>query len=179
MDLALPALADRFSIVTLAERRVPAWSRLLEWPAAGAGHVPVRARRLSDRNLLAARIDRAVLDADRAVLFVAEGAGCFAAAWWARLSPADYVGRVAGALFFEPSGKDEARFASPRVTLPFPSVVVGDRKVRALGDGWGSSVIDDEEGPLHRAQRAVQRFTAAIVERDVGRGERLWLGLVR
>jgi uncharacterized protein len=179
MDLALPALADRFSVVTLSERRVPAWSRLLDWPVAGNAHVPVRARRLSDRNLLAAKIDRAVLDADRAVLLVAEGAGCFAAAWWARLSPADYVGRVAGALFFEPGAKDEARFASPRVALPFPSVLVGDDEVRALADGWGSSVVDGEEGPLLRAQRAVHRFTAAVVEREVRSGERLWMGIVR
>jgi predicted alpha/beta hydrolase family esterase len=113
------------------------------------------------------------------VLLVAEGAGCFAAAWWARLSPADYVGRVAGALFFEPGAKDEARFASPRVALPFPSVVVGDAEMRALADGWGSSVVDGDEGPFVRAQRAVQRFTATVVEREVSRGERLWLGVVR
>lgn len=179
MDLALPALANRYSVVTLAERRNPAWSRLLGWPAAGPAHVPVKARRLSDRNLLAARIDRAVLEANRAVLLVAEGAGCFAAAWWARLSPADYVSRVAGALFFEPGDKDEARFASPRVTLPFPSVLIGDQQARAIADGWGSSVVEGEESPLQRAQSAVMRFTAAVVEREVRGGERLWLGVVR
>lgn len=179
MDLALPSLANRFSLVTLGERRTPGFGRLFDLPANAATHVPVSARRLSDRTRLAAGIDSAVLNADRAVLLMAEGAGCFAAAWWARLSPADYVGRVAGALFFDPSADGEGRFASPRVALPFPSVLVGDAEARALADGWGSSVVDDAEGPLQRAQRAVHRFTAAIVEREVGRGERVWLGLVR
>lgn len=179
MDLALPALTNRFSIVTLGERRVPAWNRLLGWPHQGSTHVPVRARRLSDRTRLAAQIDKAVLDADRAVLMVAEGAGCFAAAWWARLSPSDYVGRVAGALFFEPGHHVEARFASPSVALPFPSVLVGDEQARAIAHGWGSSVVEEHDSPLRRAQRAVERFTAAVVEREVSRGERLWLGIVR
>jgi uncharacterized protein len=125
--LTLPA---NLSLVEISAAATAPWRDLFAAPARA--HVPYRAGTLSERNLLGARLDSAVTHAEGAVLLVAEGAGCFATAWWARLSPASYVSRVAGALFFDPIA-DEAEnveslmdiFASPRTRLPFPSIVLG------------------------------------------------------
>jgi uncharacterized protein len=129
------------------------------------------------RNLWAARLDGAVLAAERPVLLVADGASCFAAAWWARLSPSSYVSRIAGALLLDPGADDAAGFASPRVPLPFPSIVVSDRKaaerLAALAESWGSgmaqapALIGRRGGKWHAAQEALARITARVVEREL------------
>lgn len=183
-QLAL-ALPNDFSIVAMADRRLAAFGGLFEGATAGNIHIPFKARTAAERNVLAARLDAAVLQADRAVLLVAHGASCFATAWWARLSPASYVSRVAGALFFEPTEGEESigtlldTFASPRSALPFPSIVLGgetvpaDRRpqIRALAQGWGSRVVVggrlEIDSPISRTRRAIERFTTAMVERDM------------
>ncbi|KAI1692950.1 serine hydrolase domain-containing protein [Ditylenchus destructor] len=129
MTLALAPAPHRFSVITLSESETPAWSTA---SAAGIRRHPSCHQPDANRSILAAQIDDAVLRADRAVLLVAEGLGCFAASWWARLSPSHYVERVAGALLFDPETAEESaarrdRFASPRIALPFPSMVVADR----------------------------------------------------
>lgn len=180
------ALPGGFSIVTIAEGGSSAWSSLLGADRRADAHIPFKARTAAERNLLAAKLDAAVTQADRAVLVLAQGAACFATAWWARLSPASYVSRVAGALFFEPIAQDERRvgdlldtFASPRSALPFPSIVLGGEtvqaglrpQVRSLAESWGSRVVVGGhaaiDSPLSRTRRAIERFTAGMVERDM------------
>jgi predicted alpha/beta hydrolase family esterase len=189
--LALPA---NLSLVGISAAAAP-WRDLFAAPAQT--HIPYRAGTASERNLLGARLDAAVTHAEGAVLLVAEGASCFATAWWARLSPSSYVSRVAGALFFDPIADDGESveslldtFASPRTRLPFPSIVLGrdDRRsvlasqVRALADGWGSGVVAgsrrDAPGPLRRTRSVIQRFTAGVVAREVRTGRAL-IGRIR
>lgn len=186
MTLALAPAPHRFSIITLSESETPAWSTRFGWPAFGDAHLAIDPD--ANRSILAAQIDHAVLRADRAVLFVAEGLGCFAASWWARLSPSHYVERVAGALLFDPetaegSAAKRSNFASPPTALPFPSMVVADRlpgsdptDFAPFAQGWGSRLI---AGNRHRAaevsawrsaQRLVGRLTASVVARDIERG---------
>ena len=182
MTLALAPAPPRFSIITISESQTPAWSERFGWPAFGDTHLTLDPN--GNRSILAAQLDNAVLRADRAVLFVTEGLGCFAASWWARLSPSHYVERVAGALLFDPEAADKRDlFASPRTALPFPSMVVADRlpgsdpaDFTPFAQGWGSRLI---AGNRHRAaeasawrsaQRLVGRLTASVVARDIERG---------
>lgn len=181
----------QFSLVTVAEQVPSELLRMLGRPVQGYAHVPFAAGTAAERNLLGARIDAAVMQADRAVLLVAQGAACFAAAWWARLSPSSYVSRVAGALLVAPMEEERARaeamrdsFASPRTALPFPSILIENAvpqldvaaQVRALALGWGSQVVDeqvDAGSPMRRTRRAIERFTAAVVESKVRAAESL------
>lgn len=179
--LALPFVPDLFSIVTMPQqgRERPAWAELFGWPSHGDTHIAAD----EARTLWAARLDEAVTRADRSVLLMAEGPSCFAAAWWARLSPAPYVEKVAGALMFLPGDSAELTgrqrdWESPRLKLPFPSIVVTDgdpasAQIRALGRDWGSESIAgrgrllEAATPWRHALRAVDRFTARVVARDI------------
>ena len=106
---------DTFHIVTVSDGGAePAWARSLGWPAAGHAAVPLSVRSRADRKLWAARLDQAVRAADRQVLLVAEGLGCAASAWWARLSPRHDTARVSGALMFAGERADDALFAAKR-----------------------------------------------------------------
>lgn len=183
MTLSLAIDRDAFSIITIADRgvRSPAWHDRMRWPSAGDSHLALSLDRDSQRSIWAAQLDSAVMAADRAVLLVAEGIGCFATAWWARLSPAHYVSRVAGAVLFdpgpEPVGEHGRPFAAPPVRLPFPSVVLAgaDDDTRSLAHGWGSRMIagtrqrDGDQPAWRTAQRLMRRMTAGFVERDVER----------
>ena len=184
--IALPFAPERFSpdlfsVVTMpAGVGRPAWAELFDWRDEGDSHIAPGAT----RNLWAAKLDEAVTRADKAVLLVAEGASCFAAAWWARLTPAHYTEKVAGALMFRPGEAGELPgrqrdWESPRLKLPFPSIVVTDDddcdSVRALGADWGSDRIagrgrlveDVTAAPWRHALRAVDRFTSRMVARDI------------
>ncbi len=132
-----------------------------------------------ERNLLGARIDRFVGDDDRRVILLAHGAGCRAAAWWARLSPAHYVQRVAGAILIDPvAGAGRDRFASPSVALPFRSVTV-DRtapaEIAALAREWGSELVADPEEAARgrRLLRIIERLSGAVVAHDLRTARRL------
>jgi predicted alpha/beta hydrolase family esterase len=189
--LTLPA---NLSLVEVSSAAAAPWRRL--FAASAHEHIPFRAGTRSERNLLAAKLDSAVTRADGAVLLVAQGASCFATAWWARLSPASYVSQVAGALFFQPIEEDESvealldTFASPRTPLPFPSIVLGgDRSraalaspTRALAETWGSKLVvaapSDAAGPLRRTRGLIERFTAGVVAREVRTANAL-IGRVR
>jgi predicted alpha/beta hydrolase family esterase len=180
--------AHCFSIIALVDGTAPpAMAQMLRQQRAQA--IPLRLSTPSERNLLAARIDRFMADADRAVVMVANGAGCLAAAWWARLSPTDYVARVAGAILIDPRQPDAAgaapirdAFASPATRLPFPSILVdGGEGRRALSSmlarEWGSETVQGSAtSPTTRGGRAFQlleRLTNAVVEREVRAAERL------
>ncbi|MEZ0242352.1 MAG: alpha/beta hydrolase [Sphingomonas sp.] len=178
---------DLFSIVTTGDGR--ARKSLLDWPKLGATHVDYAADTPAQRNLWAVRLDEAVRRADKPVLLVADGESCFATAWWARLSPASYVARVAGALLFAPHERgDPARFASPRGSLPFPSTVIDrsarlDRRTLAIAQGWGSELLErgwespgDASG-WQQAQALMTRLTAHIVERRMRVADALGVSL--
>ena len=180
MSSAVLTMPNRFSIITIAAQGVgaPSWNTRLRWPIFGDDHVAFGDE--ERRGIWAAQLDAAVMRADRAVVLVAEGVGCHAASWWARLSPASYVARVAGALLFDPpaeGARDREAFASPSIALPFPSLVLaGDAATPGEAiEGWGSRLIDghrQRQGdlrPWRSAQRLVERVTAKVIERDVQR----------
>lgn len=190
MTLSLVQNPDRFCVVTVFDARhpAPAWEAMFGWGAGNGTAVPLDARSAHDRNLWAARLDQAVRGADRAVLLVADGAGCFASAWWARLSPADYVSRIAGAVLFAPAQAARAGgrdlFASPQERLPFPSLVIqpgGAAPAPAVVDDWGSRLVvgarprarSGGSAAWSHAQRLFLRLTASVVEHDVRRAREL------
>lgn len=181
--------SDRFSIITIADPGVqtPSWSNLLGWPSMGDEHVALAGDRDDRHGIWAAQLDQAVMRADRAVVLVAEGLGCFATTWWARLSPTHYVDRVAGALLFDPGQEEHpdrrGQFRSPSIALPFPSMVLGQRitprdnpDLSALVDTWGGRVVEGhrqrraEQTAWRSATRLMARMSARVVERDVERG---------
>ena len=169
-------------ISLVPDGQLPFLDRFLQLPGlSDAEHIVVRGQTAAQRAALAARIDAAVKEADRAVMLIAEGAACAAAAWWARLSPRSYTVSVSGALMVAPEAQrpGNMHFASPKVTLPFPSVTIGSSdECQRLGSEWGSRMID---GPLNisgcapsnRLRILLSRFTAAIVERDIRAAHRL------
>lgn len=188
--LALPA-SDLFSIVTTGDSRTrsPIWKAKLNWPKFGDTHIDYAADTFAQRNIWAARLDEAVRQADKPVLLVASGESCFAAAWWARLSPLPYVSRVAGALLFAPDGShDSEKFASPRGSLPFPTTIIDgkarlDRRTLALAEGWGSELIERgwearaEANGWQQAQAVLMRLTGHMVERRLRVAEGLGISL--
>lgn len=185
---------DRFSFVTIAGPgdAIPAWTRLLRWPSIGDQHIDLPLRADSDRSVWAARLDDVVNHAEHAVVLIAEGVHCSAASWWARLSPAHYVERVAGALFFDPDDvrdvdPQRSPFLAPPIALPFPSIVVADSGVTnndrgaisALTAQWGSRVVDasrprkQDQTAWRAAQRLIERATFAVVAHDIRRARKL------
>lgn len=179
-------LNDPFSIITLpmagrpgGERATP-WENLFAWPRQGDIQVPFDAASREARDIWATRLDHAVAHADKAVLLVAEGAACLASIWWARLSPSDYVSKVAGALFFQPSSVDALHrqsgelFASPEALLPFPSLVVdGAVHGPALATICGGRLVSPPRatpqptGMWRQAQRLIERLSSGVVEQDL------------
>jgi uncharacterized protein len=174
---------ERFSVITTGNGPARALSALFDAPLRSDAHLDYSSETPRQRSLWAAKLDSAILHAERPVLLVANGASCFAATWWARLSPRDYINRVAGALLIDPiAGEgDAALFASPKIRLPFPSLLLsGDtpdtaitERVQALATGWGSAVGGIPQLPHARrsgshwqgARELVLRMTAGIVER--------------
>lgn len=175
--------ANPFSIITTSNRSsdVPIWKRLFDWPSVGDIHLDYAADTVTQRNLWAARLDEAVRHADKPVLLIASGDSCHAAAWWARLSPANYVSKVAGAMLFTPPDASDESLASnglaaPAIKLPFPSAIVepGARiPIEALAARWGSDFLDHQDdlsaahGRWQQAQAALLRLTARIVDHDL------------
>lgn len=174
---------ERFSVITTGNGPARALSALFDAPLRSDAHLDYSSETPRQRSLWAAKLDSAILHAEWPVLLVANGASCFAATWWARLSPRDYINRVAGALLIDPiAGEgDAALFASPKIRLPFPSLLLsGDtpdtaitERVQALATGWGSAVGGIPQLPHARrsgshwqgARELVLRMTAGIVER--------------
>ncbi len=187
MAIAPVPAAVRLDIVTLGngERLDRLRARTLGMHRL-AEHIQTDSITRANRKLLGARLDRAIAGAEARVLLIAEGAGCFAATWWARFSPANDVARVIGALFYAPTADaDAARVTashsrSPRTPLPFPSPLIEDPSTLARHgarvQNWGSrafGMVDDHPTPFARARRMVARFTAGVVERDAMRADRL------
>ncbi|MCC2976784.1 alpha/beta hydrolase [Sphingomonas sp. PL-96] len=182
---SLASWREDLSVITLSDPQDnrAAW-RTLGWPAEGSRHLTGAFTTRSDRARWAAKLDRAVTDSDRSVLLIASGLSCFAVGWWAKLSPANYAARVAGALLFAPGDAREdlrARFAAPRIAMPFSSLVIDqaltekDAELQRIAADWGSGLVrtrerpEQEGGSWQQAQRLFRRFTNAVVENDVRR----------
>lgn len=187
---------DLFSVITIAEAgaRPPAWRSRLQWPDTGDAHIALEMHRPRRQSVWATQLDDAVMQADRAVLFVAEGVGCFAASWWARLSPSHYVSRVAGAVLLDPVAppQEEAKpalFASPAIALPFPSLVLTgegadlsrDPELGAQVNSWGARQLaggrqrggSGDARAWLSAQRLVRRISRAVIANDIRRARAL------
>ncbi len=182
-----------FSIVAISDalRPEPTWRTMFGWPADDPRTIAVAARSRGERKIFAARVDQAVCAAERPVLLVADGLGCAASAWWGRLSPSDYVSRIAGALLFAPRVAEPTRdgdadlFASPTARLPFPSIVIrpqGDAAtVDAAVESWGSRLVAGRRdrrvardiGAWRQAQRLFLRMTHQLAAYEVDRGKAL------
>ncbi|WP_058756771.1 alpha/beta hydrolase [Sphingomonas endophytica] len=182
-----------FSIVAVSDagRPEPTWRTMFGWPADDPRTIPLTARSRAQRKIWAARMDQAVCGSQRPVLLVADGLGCAASAWWGRLSPSDYVSRIAGALLFAPRGHEPAGdgdpdlFASPPAPLPFPSVVIQPRDTAARVDTaiatWGSRIVEGhrdrhvarETGAWRQAQRLFLRMTQQVAAHEVDRAKAL------
>lgn len=178
--MELASLPDRMAVVSLVDNadshHLPRLSGLNALASALA--IPVHASAARQPTLLAACIDGAVTRSGRAIMLVADGRACSAAAWWSRLSPRAYVSRVAGALMIDPIEEDTV-FASPRCALPFPSLVLGaSDTAQRMAMEWGGRLIDGPSAvagprPSRRIQDMLMRFTAAIIERDIAKAGRL------
>lgn len=188
MSTAL-ALTDDVNVITLRMRgdAPPAWSQLLGWPAIGADEVSFGGPHQRAREHAAAKLDGAVRLALKPVMLVAEGAACFATAWWARLTPEHEMTRVAGAVFFAPFGREadraRAAFASPNAPLPFPSLLLDPdnvparrRELERLAREWGGSAVATPRmlsapprpaSAWRQAQGLLSGYTARIVKRDI------------
>lgn len=150
---------ESLTIVTISDRgdAPQAWAGMIRAASPGHVHFELGGPDRAGRNLWAARLDEMVRQAERPVILAAYGVSCFAVAWWARLSPVSYVEHVAGALFLRPlermlAHSPEQRFAGPKTSFAFPSIMFEDGAARdatrALADEWGSRFSADAGGPL-------------------------------
>jgi len=162
-----PALPDSgYPVLTIYDRADPPSRRLL----AHAGQILELG---GGRNLWAARLDEAVRLAEEPVVLVAHGVSCFAVAWWARLSPASYVEKVAGALFVRPlrsalAASPEQLFAGPKIRVPFASILAESAAEAAeLARDWGSRLVDSPALPMRELVALLRGPVAAPALRAV------------
>jgi hypothetical protein len=105
------------------------------------------------------RLDRAVRESPRPIVFAAHSLGCIAIAWWAALSWSEaFREKVRGALLVAPPDVDseetDVRIRDfrplPRIRLPFPSQIVASRndphcrfaRAEEMALAWGSDFVD-------------------------------------
>lgn len=114
-------------------------------------------------------LDRAVRASAHPLVFAAHSLGCLAVAWWASLRwTAAFAGKVKGALLVAPPDVDVLDASprirdfrpSPRLRLPFPTILVASRNdpyarlewSQAAAEGWGSRFVDlDAAGHINAA----------------------------
>ena len=110
------------------------------------------------RNSWVTKLDQAIRSAQAPVILAAHSLGCIAVAWWAALSPQPFGWPVAGALLVAPADVDRpgvpdelSGFApTPRLPLPFPSIVVASTddpwvsidRAHSMAADWGSHFVD-------------------------------------
>lgn len=110
------------------------------------------------RNSWVTRLGQAIRGSQAPIVLCAHSLGCLAVAWWAALEGQAFGNPVAGALLVAPPDCDHldrsdrlAGFGpTPKMSLPFPSLVVGSRNdpyasfdwTRSMARYWGSDFID-------------------------------------
>jgi len=144
------------------------WQTLWEQSRPDTGRVELGMWSRPHRNAWVTKLDQAVRQAQAPVVLAAHSLGCLAVAWWAQLSGQPYGWPVAGALLVAPADVDRAGapselqgFApSPRIALPFPSIVVAStddpwvsiERAHSMAVDWGSHFVDaGAQGHLNAA----------------------------
>lgn len=110
------------------------------------------------RNVWVTRVDHAIRNAPGPVILCAHSLGCLAVAWWAAFERQPYGWPVAGALLVAPPDCDRSGAQlpvngfgpTPRIALPFPSIVVASRndpystieRAHSIAQYWGSHFVD-------------------------------------
>lgn len=113
------------------------------------------------RNSWVTRLGQAIRTSDGPIVLCAHSLGCLAIAWWAALEGQLFGRPVAGALLVAPPDCDHLDEAdrlsgfgpAPKMTLPFPSLLVASRNdpyasfewSRSIAHYWGSEFIDAGE----------------------------------
>lgn len=134
------------------------WQTLWEQSVPGVHRADLGMWNTPHRNSWVTKLDEAIRHAEAPVILVAHSLGCLAVAWWAQLSPQPYGWPVAGALLVAPADTDrpdacaelKAFAPSPRIPLPFPSMVVASTddpwitidRAHSLAAEWGSHFVD-------------------------------------
>lgn len=134
------------------------WQTLWEQARPDTVRVELGMWNTPHRNAWVTRLDEAIRRAEAPVVLAAHSLGCLAVAWWAQLSPQPYGWPVAGALLVAPADADRrdaqpelTAFApTPRVSLPFPSIVVASsddpwvsiERAHSMAADWGSLFVD-------------------------------------
>jgi predicted alpha/beta hydrolase family esterase len=144
------------------------WQTLWEQARPDTVRVELGMWNTPHRNAWVTRLDEAIRRAEAPVVLAAHSLGCLAVAWWAQLSPQPYGWPVAGALLVAPADADrtaaqaelKAFAPTPRVSLPFPSIVVASsddpwvsiERAHSMAADWGSLFVDaGPQGHLNAA----------------------------
>lgn len=144
------------------------WQTLWEQARPDTVRVELGMWNTPHRNAWVTRLDEAIRRAQAPVVLAAHSLGCLAVAWWAQLSPQPYGWPVAGALLVAPADADRpgaqselTAFApTPRVPLPFPSIVVASSddpwvsipRAHSMAADWGSLFVEaGAQGHLNAA----------------------------
>jgi predicted alpha/beta hydrolase family esterase len=134
------------------------WQTLWEGARPDTSRVELGMWSTPHRNAWVTKLDRAIATAQAPVILAAHSLGCLAVAWWAALSPQPYGWPVAGALLVAPADVDSpacrpelsAFSPAPRISLPFPSILVASSddpwcaldRAHSLAVDWGSHFVD-------------------------------------
>lgn len=144
------------------------WQTLWEQARPNTLRVDLGMWNTPHRNTWVTKLDQAIRAVEAPVILAAHSLGCLAVAWWAELTRQPYGWPVAGALLVAPAdverrdapGELTAFAPTPKVLLPFPSMVVASRddpwitieRALSLAIGWGSEFIDiGAQGHLNAA----------------------------
>lgn len=149
-----------------------------------------------NRNAWVSRLDAAIRDANGPVILAAHSLGCLAVAWWGALQSQSYGWPVMGALLVAPPDCDRMETPetiggfgpTPRVHLPFPSILVASRddpyiffeRAHSMGKNWGSAIVDagfcghinadSDLGDWHFGQRLLDQLIDGAIEAQNGAG---------
>lgn len=144
------------------------WQTLWEQSRPDTVRVDLGMWNVPHRNAWATKLDQAISRTQGPVILAAHSLGCLAVAWWAQLTGQPYGWPVAGALLVAPAdvdrkdvGAELSTFApAPRISLPFPSIVVAStddpwvsiERAHSMAADWGSHFVEvGAQGHLNAA----------------------------
>jgi len=134
------------------------WQTLWENRRGDCTRVDLGSWASPNRNAWVTRLDAAIREANGPVVLAAHSLGCLAVAWWGALQSQPFGWPVVGALLVAPPDCDRMETPetiggfgpTPRVHLPFPSILVASRddpyiffeRAHSMGKNWGSTIVD-------------------------------------